>query len=379
MDIFDKVEVLGTAAQYDLCGACFQSKETARRQSPIGRWIYPAAMPNGQTIMLLKTLMSNACENECSYCANRCRRNAERQSFTPEELAKLFMTLHAQGLVKGLFLSSAVARGSAWMMQQMLASVEILRHRYRFQGYIHLKLLPGSNFDAVEQATNLADRVSVNLEVPAEKYLSKLTRRKNFGHFLRLMGWVKNLQQKGLSRAGQTTQFMVGAAGESDQEILSVTDRCYTDLKLNRVYYSAFQPVADTPLEHQPATPLIREHRLYQSDFLLRRYGFEFSELGFDQSGNLPLTDDPKTVWANNHPERFPIEVNTASKDELVRIPGIGPVSAARIVKHRRTEKIRSLAALKTSGAVVKRTTGYVLLDGKKPKELLPAQMELTL
>lgn len=377
-DIFDKAEILGSAAQYDLCGAC-STGEQNRTPSPIGRWIYPAAMPNGQTIMLLKMLMSNGCENDCSYCANRCQQDSDRLSFTPEELAQLFVTLHTQGLVKGLFLSSAVSKGSTWMMERMLASVEIIRNRYQFKGYIHLKLLPGVGFDAVEQAARLASRVSVNLEVPGSKFLAKLTARKDFDHFMRLMGWVKNLQEHGKTRASQTTQFMVGAADESDQEILSVTQNCYTDLKLQRVYYSAFQPISNTPLENHPATPLMREHRLYQSDFLFRRYGFRLDELSFDRSGNLPLEEDPKTIWAKNHPERFPVEINTASKEELLRIPGIGPVSASRIVKHRRQDKIHSLADLQAFGTVTKRSAAYVLLDGKRPKELLPRQLELTL
>lgn len=376
MDIFDKVEVLGTAAQFDLCGAC-SHKEASSKHSPIGRWIYPAAMPNGETIMLLKILMSNSCENDCTYCANRCHRDFDRQSFTPEELANLFITLRTKGLVNGLFLSSAVTKGSNWMMEQMLACVEIIRYRYRFKGYIHLKLLPGCSYSAVEQAVKLADRVSVNLEVPTSKYLEKLTRRKDFDHFMRLMGWVKRLQDEGEARAGQTTQFIVGVAGESDQEILSVTENCYDNLKLKRVYYSAFQPIPHTPLENRPATPLLREQRLYQSDFLLRRYGFKLNELKFDTQGNLPLKDDPKTVWAKNHPEWFPVEVNTASMEELLRIPGIGPISAARIVNHRRASKIRSLRDLKAFGAVIKRSVSYVLLDGHKPKDIAPAQLEL--
>jgi predicted DNA-binding helix-hairpin-helix protein len=334
-------------------------------------------MPDAKEILLLKVLMSNACENNCGYCINRSSLNYHRTSFSPEGLARLFVSLWRARRVQGLFLSSAVEGSAEQTMARMLAAVEILRFRYQFKGYIHLKILPGAGFSAVEQAVRLADRVSINLEAPNRQRLQKIAPKKDFDNDLLLrMGWVRQLREMGGARAGQTTQFVVGAADESDKEILTTTARLYKDMKLRRVYFSAFQPVEGTPLDDHPATPILREHRLYQADLLLRRYGFKLEEIGLDPWGNLPLSLDPKLIWAYSHPERFPIEVNTAPKEELLRIPGIGPISAQRILKERRKGKIRSLADIEIFGTVIKRVAPYLLLDGKRPEGSTP-QLEL--
>jgi len=379
MDTLQKIEALGRAAQYDLCSSYLcQGPKAHRARGPYGRWIFPAVIPDGRQILLFKVLMNNLCENDCYYCVNRCSRNYRPLSFSPEELAMTFEELRRRGLVEGLFLSSAIAGNTTRTMEKMIAAVEIIRYRYQFKGYIHLKILPGASYDEVEQAVRLADRVSINLEAPSNERLRRIAGNKNFEDLFLRMKWIKELADKDQRmRAGQTTQFVVGAADESDKEILTVTDRLYRELDLKRVYFSAFQPVEDTPLENHPPTPLMREHRLYQADFLLRRYGFKLDEIPFDRGGNLPLAADPKLAWALNHPEYYPIEINTAEREQLLRIPGIGPVSAKRILQVRRQRKFRYLDDLKAIGAVIRRAAPFVLLDGKRPTRVGPVQLGL--
>ena len=376
MDTFEKVEILGRSAQYDLCGeAC--GTDAARKKDDLGRWIYPAALPDGRRVAMLKVLLSNACQKDCYYCANRASRDFRRISFAPEELARAFDQMHRKGLVKGLFLSSGVCGEAGRAMDQMIATVEWVRKKYAFSGYVHLKILPGASLAHVERAVQLATRVSVNLEAPNAERLARIAPRKDFAtNLLKPMHWAKGLMEAsggGLVPAGQTTQFVVGAADESDREILMTTARLYKEIGLARAYFSAFQPVADTPLESHPPTPLLREHRLYQSDWLLRQYDFTFEDLIFDETGNLPREADPKMMWAQVHPERFPIEVNRASRKELLRVPGLGPRSVARILRLRRQGTFRTLTDLKKIGAVASRAAPFIVLDGKRP----PYQMGL--
>jgi len=365
IDTRQKIEVLGRLAQYDLCGeAC--GTEASRARDDLGRWIYPAVLPDGKRVKLLKILLTNACENDCYYCANRAGRNFRRISFTPEELAYAFDQMHRKGLVQGLFLSSGVCN-AVRTMDRMIATVELLRRRYTFPGYIHLKILPGATFAQVERAVQLANRVSVNLEAPNPQRLARIAPPKDFtAHLLQPLCWARQLIEEGAS-VSQTTQFVVGAADETDRELLSTTERLYRELGLARVYFSAFQPIVDTPLQDHPPTPLLREHRLYQSDFLLRKYGFTLDDLVFDDSGNLPDEADPKLMWAKAHPEFFPVEVNRASREELLRVPGIGPRSASRILKLRGRGKFRQLSDLRRIGVVAKRAAPFVLLDGRQP------------
>ena len=391
MDLVEKVEALGESAQYDACNSC--GLRESRRQDALGRWIYPAALPNGGRIRLLKVLLTNVCEKNCFYCGIRARRDVPRTSFTPDELARGFDQMNRAGLVDGLFLSSAVCRGADPTMDDMIACVELLRGRYAFSGYVHLKLLPGCSEAHVERAVQLAHRVSVNLEAPNAERLACIAPHKAFfDELTRPMEIASRLLQQtnppsvppaavggrgrgrggALAPAGQTTQFVVGAAGESDQEILSTTWRLYRDLGLARAYFSAFQPVPGTPLEGVPPTPAWREHRLYQADWLLRFYGFGYDDLVFDAGGNLPRRADPKRLYGLRHPELFPVEVNRASRDELLRVPGIGPQSAARVLRARRLGKLRQLEDLAHTGADAARAAPFVLLDGKRPAFQLP-------
>ncbi len=366
MDTLQKVEALGQGAQYDLCGASC-GPGMIRTRGPLDRWIYPAALPDGKSIRLLKVLQTNACQNDCYYCATRASAPVPRVSFAPEELAGLFMEMLRQGKVEGLFLSSGIAGGAPRTMDRLLATAEIVRRRYGFRGYLHLKVMPGAEYGQVEAAVALADRVSLNLEAPNAPCLARIAGKKDYeNEILTRMKWIKQLADQGQATpAGQTTQFVVGAADESDQEILATTDRLYQQVGLTRAYFSAFQPVPGTPLADHPPTPLTREHRLYQADFLFRQYGFKLNELVFDAQGHLPLATDPKLLWAQRHPERFPLEINTAGREELLRVPGIGPRAVSRLLKMRREGRLRQVEALKAAGAVASRAAPYLLLDGR--------------
>ena len=373
MDSADKIELMGRFAQFDLCGNCTpRTPESQRRRNALGRWIYPAVLPDGKSVRLLKLLLTNVCLNDCTYCVNRSSRAVPRSGFEPAELAELFSTLWQKGLVQGFFLSSGVQRNPDSTMARMIRTVEIVRRKYGFPGYVHLKILPGASFDAVERAMRVATRVSVNLEAPSPERLARIAPGKDFHtDLVQRMGWVRSILEQGSTRCvDHTTQFVVGAADETDSEILSLTERLYAKMKLKRAYYSAFQPVEEEVHEGRRPTPTLREHRLYQADFLMRRYGFAFDELSFDTAGNLHVETDPKRVWASKHPERFPVEINRASREELMRVPGIGPRSARRIVTRRVKEKYHGLDELKGTGAVVGWAAPYILINGKCVGEL---------
>ena len=375
-DASEKVEMLGRAAQYDVCGeAC--GTDASRVRDNLGHWIYPAVMPDGKRVKLLKVLLTNVCEKNCGYCGIRAGRDSQRISFNPDELARVFDQMVHRRLVEGLFLSSGVCGNAQRTMDRMLATVELIRSRYQFNGYVHLKLLPGIARSQVERAGQIAQRVSVNLEAPNSQRLSQIAPFKNRDELLNPMRWANEFIRADPARAsggrgnwapaGQTTQFVVGAADESDREILTTVSHLYKKIGLHRAYYSAFQPVRGTPLEDHAFTPAWREHRLYQCDFLFRQYAFSFDELVFDGQDHLPREADPKTLWAETHPEFFPVEVNRASRQVLLRVPGIGPRSVSRILRVRQQACFRSLSELHKTGAVAGRAAPFVLLDGKRP------------
>jgi len=288
-------------------------------------------------------------------------------SLAPAQLATAFMELYRSGRVFGLFLSSAIRGGAVATMDRMLATVELLRGHHAFRGYIHLKLIPGSRSEQIEHAMALATRVSVNMETPTAAHLARIAPGKKFDEeILAPMRQVARAIERGqFARAGQTTQFVVGAAGEADREVMGAAVQGYRELKLARVYYSAMQPIAGTPVAERAPIPFEREHRLYQADFLLRSYGFSLDDIHFDDTGALPLHTDPKTLWAQKHPERFPVEINQAPMEELLRVPGIGPRSAKRLLAMRRQQRLRDVAALREAGASWNIASPFVLLDGK--------------
>lgn len=372
MDLEQKVDLLVDGAEYDVCQA--YPAPPRHSLSDVTRWITPVIRADGRPLPVLKILLTNACQNDCYYCGTRAGRDFRRVAFQPDELARLFDQLYRAGAVQGLFLSSGVVGRGDYTQERMIATVEILRSRYGFRGYVHLKLMPHASPAAVEQVMRLADRVSVNLEAPAPERLARLTGAKDLNaDLLAPLRAAKLVADAQGIRVSRTTQFVVGPAGESDRELLTCSQRLYRELGLARAYYSAFRPVPDTPLESLPPTPAIRQRRLYQADFLLRQYGFSADELPFDQDGNLPANQDPKLLWVLCHPERFPVEVNRAGRHELLRVPGIGPRSAERILAARRQGRLRSLDALAALGVDTRRAAPFVLLGGQRS----PVQLEL--
>jgi len=348
-----KLEILSADAQYDLACACSTHKQEHRRRGRDGRWIYPVTLANGGKSTLLKTLMTNVCANDCRYCPLRAEMDVRRCSLGVEETVRVFLDYWRRGEVQGVFLSSGVAGDADASMDRLVGVAWMLRKRYGFGGYIHLKILPGASTGAIEEAVRLSSAVSLNIETPGAEYLAKLSAKKRYMEdIIEPMRLISRLTGRGgrYEHVKQTTQFIVGAAGESDAEIVKYTYALYKRMGVHRVYFSAYQRAAEGRSVGGGRTAdecgeqlLIREHRLYQVDFLFRRYGFRREEIYFDERGNLPLEMDPKQVWALRHPEAFPVDVNRASREELLRVPGLGPVTVGRILARRRLGRLRRL------------------------------------
>lgn len=349
--------------------ACY-SPNTRPKEIPEIFW---AKKSGGGRTPILKTLLTSACEKNCLYCPFRAGRDLRRATLRPVEMAKIFSQMAAAGLVQGLFLSSGMVGGGIRTQDKILDTAEILRKKYQYQGYLHLKLMPGAEKDQVLRTLQLATRVSVNLEAPNSERLKDLAPLKKFQEeLLQLLQWAQDLRQTiqvstRKDRAPSiVTQLVVGATAETDTEILQTSSYLYSRLKLSRIYYSRFSPIPDTPLENLPPENPLRPLRLYQASFLIRDYGFSTSDFQFTESGNLPLELDPKTIWAQNHLLQQPIELNKADYPNLLRIPGIGPKTARRILQYRHNSKIKSEAELKRLGIPVERVSPYILLNGRK-------------
>jgi len=359
-DIHEKLRILSADAQYDLACACGSCDEEHRRRSSEGKWIYPVTLPNGGRSTLFKTLVSNVCTNDCKYCPLREQEDIRRCSLRPEETAKIFMDYINRREVFGLFLSSGVCGSADATMDRLNTTARLLRTKHKYRGYIHLKVIPGASEAAIEEAISLSSAVSLNIETPGAKRLAKLSQKKDYiRDIIEPIKLISRLTAKGTrySQVKQTTQFIVGAAGETDTEIVKYMGGLYDRLKMHRVYFSAYQSglgdksIAGEQAQVKAGEVLMREHRLYQVDFLLRKYGFSESEIEFSEDGNLSLSSDPKEVWAQRHPEMFPVNVNKASRTELLRVPGLGPVIVARILEARKSVCIRSYEDLRVMGA----------------------------
>ncbi len=381
----EKLEILSADAQYDLACACSTSKDQSRKRSSDGKWIYPVTLPNGGKSPLFKTLMSNVCTNDCKYCPLREQMDIRRCSLGPEETAKVFLDYYNQRKVFGLFLSSGVLSSADASMDRLNGVAGLLRKKHRFKGYIHLKIIPGASDAAIEEAVSLASAVSLNIETPGAKRLAKVSNKKRYIQDIiepiklisklvarpswpRFHGLEARATGSRYQRVKQTTQFIVGAAGERDEEIVKYMFGLYERLKMHRVYFSAYQKGlgdesidSEQDAEESPRDILMREHRLYQVDFLLRKYGFKESDILFEKNGNLSLTTDPKEAWALRHPEAFPVNINRASRFALLRVPGLGPLTVKRILEQRKSARIRRIEDVGKAGLRLEKARAYLV------------------
>lgn len=370
-DTIEKLKILSQDSQYDLACACGTNQHDHRRRSSEGKWLYPVTLPSGGKSVMLKTLLSNVCVNDCKYCPLRSHSNVHRCSLGADETATAFMEYFKRSDVFGLFLSSGVSGTPDQSMERLVAVAEILRRRHAFRGYIHLKVLPGASDSAVERAVAVSSAVSLNIETPGESHFTKLSTSKRYLediiHPLRL---ISHLTEKGQPRSKVkcTTQFVVGASDETDREIVKYIFAIYNRLKFDRVYFSAYQQGLGSPeipgeglLSATPAERLNREHRLYQVDFLVRKYGFAEGDILYASDGNLSLDKDPKEAWAMLHPEFFPVNINTADREALLRAPGLGPTTVDRILKRRKQGRIDGLAAVGVKGIRLSKASRYLV------------------
>ena len=360
MDSQEKLEVLADAGRYDLACACgTKDKDEHRRRDASGQaWLYPVSLAGGGKGIMLKTLLSSSCVGDCAYCPLRASVDKVRRcTLGADELARLFMEYNRRQWLLGLFVSSGVIRDPDHTMTRLNAVAAILRRKYQYRGYIHLKVIPGASDAAIAEAVRLASAVSINIETPSARHCQTLSGRKDWDRDI--MRPIRLIQQYIQERPGrrkirQTTQFIVGAAGESDQEIVGKTFELYRKHDLERVYYSAYQRGAGgqgIPGEKEPDPNILaREHRLYQSDFLIRMYGFSEQDLMYGADGRLSLADDPKKCWADANPEFFPVRVRKAERWQLLRVPGLGPVTVKRILQARRETHLRGVEDLKLKG-----------------------------
>jgi predicted DNA-binding helix-hairpin-helix protein len=335
--------------------------------------IAQARLPGGGSVNLMRVMQTNACSLSCGYCPTYCGGKVPRATVSPEEVATTFMDVNRKGLAQGLFLTSGVPGRPTRATDRMLATLDVLRRREGFRGYIHVKLLPGAETAQVEEAARLATRISVNLEGPTDGHVSTLAKEKSLsGDLLPKLELAGRLYREAREegrpgpRGSTTTQFVVGAAGERDREILALVARLERRRLLHHAHFSAFQPVAGTPFENLASTPAARESRLYQAEHLLRDYGFAFDELAFGADGNLPLDHDPKTAWALAHPERFPLEISQAPLELLLRVPGVGPQAARTLVTARRHTTPRDLRDLRRLGIDTVKAAYYLTLHGRR-------------
>ena len=375
-DRWEKMNRLGQMATDDIILPRSEPKQSAApysipRNNP-GPGIYRSRLPNGKFTNLMQVMFTDFCKMDCHFCPNSHWVPRKRFGFKVDELAKTFNDLVERQTVDGLFLSSGVAGTGTKTTERMVKVVDLIRNKYKFNGYIHLKVMPGTERHIVEAAHLLGTRLSVNLETTTLDHMNKLSKMKHYQRdIMDPMAWIDELKRGSTNGAiGQATQLVVGAADESDLDILNRISQLYADWELKRVYYSPFRPVRYTPLEEHPATPMQRTNRLYQLDWLKRVYGYADNEIkqSFDQGGFLPLELDPKQAIALENLDAFPVDINVATREQLMRTPGLGPISIDRILKNRRRAKITRWQELKVMGVVQKWAWPFITFPGHRPE-----------
>ncbi len=371
MEAYEKLQLVSSQMHLEPAEDTNCPQLSARRQDKLS--VSDAVMPNGKRIKLLKSQLSTVCERNCYYCPFRTGRDFQRATFSPQEFSTLFMSLYQARIAEGIFLSSGILNNGLFTQDKLLDAADILRNKLHYHGYIHLKIMPGAQYAQVERAMQLADRVSINLEAPSTTYLEKLAPRKQFtSELLQPLKWIDHIRRTQPAYQGwnhhwpsSVTQFVISAVGETDLDLLTTTEYLYGQLRLKRTYYSSFNPIPDTPLENVPPGSPVREFRLYEASFLLRDYGFSLEELPFNRLGQLPQNVDPKLAWAQQNLSASPLEINRIDRQELLRVPGIGPKSAQAILFARQKNKLQRPEELLGMGVNLKRASPFILVNGK--------------
>jgi predicted DNA-binding helix-hairpin-helix protein len=381
-DLDAKLDTLMSLAEDDREGPPLPPRlRHARKSGSLGPLNIRRLRTGGRENRLLRILMTNACAYNCHYCPMRRDRNLPRTLLKPEELVRIFLGARSRGWVDGLFVTTGIPSNPVRVMDGLITALELLRERHRVGGYIHVKLVAGGEAAQIERLTALASRVSLNLEAPCGQSLARIAPDKSLPVALENLERVRTLVlQERAERAqgrpvdplhpagasGMTMQFVVGATPDTDRTLIETVGRLQAGGGIHHAHFSAFRPIEDTPMSSVAAAPALREHRLYQADYLLKDYGFTADEVVFEPSGNLPLTLDPKSAWALAHPELFPVEISRAEVETLLRVPGIGPIAARRIVLERTGARFRGLADLRRLGVVTTRAAGFLTLYGRR-------------
>jgi len=386
MELTDKLEILADAAKYDAsCASSGAAQRSSKGKDGLGatngNGICHSYTPDGRCVSLLKILLTNFCLYDCQYCVNRRSSNVPRARFSPQEVIRLTIDFYLRNYIDGLFLSSGIIQSPDYTMEQLILVAKTLRQQHQFRGYIHLKTIPDAAPELIEEAGRWADRLSVNIELPTDRGIETLAPEKSMHTIKFAMGSIRRrIDEKAeepkapaFSPAGQSTQMIVGADATDDSTILSTAQTLYSAYRLRRVYYSAFSPIPQSPsgLPQRPP-PMMREHRLYQADFLMRGYGFQAAEL-LDGPGNLPLDIDPKLAWALSHRELFPLDLNLAEPQMIARVPGIGLRNAKRIAELRRSRRVRYADLARLRCSMEKLKPFIITADYRPQRDTLPS------
>jgi predicted DNA-binding helix-hairpin-helix protein len=367
MQTIEKMQRLGSAATWDSCGGVKQkSLRKAGIPASYADFIHDCSS-TAENCKLVKVLQSNSCLHDCRYCVNSCGKQ-QKLELEPEELAHGFNAFVKAGMVQGLFLSSGVAGNVERATEKIVETARLLRRKHNFQGYVHLKVLPTTPKEQVMQLAKYANRLSLNLEVPGKGFFEGLSSTKDYANdLMKRLRWVDEAKRKGRI-ASFTTQFILGTAGETDLDVLKRMNRLYDETNLHRTYFSAFQPIKGTALDGMAGEKEAREHQLYQADWLLRVYGFKLGEvkLGLDEEHNFGLARDVKFEVALGNPNNFPVDVNHASREELLRVPGIGPKGVEKVLELREKKRFREFKELRKAGVIVKRAQSFIQVEGAR-------------